>query len=167
MSVRNQSGFTVFEMMIVVVIAAMVTAFAIPAMQETLARSRVSGASEEVSNAMATARNMAVSKRRPLMLNMNGSEWQISQATTSLVLPLQPLQRGTLNPGVTVGWPATQLTFDTNGRVTQTIPVAAPVSWTVSVCDTASRREEGRNVTVSRIGRIQTTKHASAAICNP
>lgn len=165
MSVRTAQGFTIFELMITVTIAAVVTAFAIPAFQDLMARSRVNGAAEEIANAMVTARNMAVSQRRPLMLGMTGSSWSISQATTGG--DLIDLQRGSLDGPVVPTWPAEELTFDAGGRVSQTVPPAAATNWAVSVCDNGSRRERGRNVTVSRVGRIQTTTHATATTCNP
>lgn len=168
MSVRKAKGFTIFEMMVVLAIVAMISAFAIPAFQDVMASTRVNSVAEELSNSIALARNTAISRRRSVILMpaaADAASWTLRlDSKTGQVLSEHRIEdpvRLDYTPDVTV------VTFSPNGYVQQTEPAVAPLDLSVTVCDSSSRREFGRTVTVTRVGRIRSVPNASLATCNP
>lgn len=171
MSVPRMSGFTIFEMMIVVAIVGIVTAFAVPEFRDMMARNRVSAAADEMLNSIASARNTAITRRRTVVVLVTTSGWEVRlDSATGTLLGSHELR----SPVVANYWQAgtmtdvvTQMTFAPSGLVTKSNGTPAPLDLSIRFCDSGSRREIGKDITVSRIGRIILKKHPSAATCNP
>lgn len=169
MSVRKAKGFTIFEMMVVVAIVAIISAFAIPAFQDVMANTRVNSVAEEFTNSVALARNTAISRRRDVAMvpaGVDAASWTMRlDSKTGEILSEHRVEdpvRLDYTPNVTV------IAFNPNGYVEQLEPTpAGPLDLTVTVCDSSSRREFGRTITVNRVGRIRSVANASLATCNP
>lgn len=168
MSVRKARGFTIFEMMVVVAIAAVVSAFAIPAFRNVMANTRVNSVAEEFTNSVALARNTAIARRRTVVLMpaaADAASWTLRlDSKTGQVLSEHQVEepvRLDYTPNVTV------VTFNPNGYVQQTEPAVGPLDLSVTVCDASSRREFGRTITVTRVGRIRSVPNATLTTCNP
>lgn len=61
---RKQRGFTLIEMLVVVVLLAILAAMAYPAYQTTIANNRVKAAQAEITKALSYARSEAISRNR-------------------------------------------------------------------------------------------------------
>lgn len=170
MSVRGNHGFTLIELMVTVAIAVIVTAFAVPAFQDVMVRSRINGQSEELLNSLAEARNAAITRRRTVVFLPNApvaGKWEVRlDSKTGIVLAQHEFKAP-----VALTWPATvvELSFQPSGLVEQTdpVPLGAPASWATMICDAGSNNEIGKNVTLTRMGRLQAAVHAGPVTCNP
>jgi prepilin-type N-terminal cleavage/methylation domain-containing protein len=170
MSVRKVSGFTLFEIMVTVAIAGIVAAFAIPGFQSVMSSSRLNAASQEVANAAALARNTAISRRRTVV-------WQPDTASATPAWNLRldsisgpSLARHVLSSPMTMASTVafSELQFQPNGYVQRkdgTTLAAMDGEW--RLCDSSTRKEVGRSVTISRVGRIRVVPHTDATTCNP
>lgn len=170
MSVRRNKGFTLLESMVVLAILGIVAAFAYPAMQTMQAGSRVRAAATDIAGVIADARAQAVGRQRSLTLTANGGEWKQGW-TLAFTTPIAGVgdlasHRGladsvaiTLNPDLDA------LVFLPNGMVQRDDgnPIASVL---FRVCDADSISETGHDVTLSRLGRTLTRKHADAGVCN-
>lgn len=67
----SEAGYNLVEVMVVLVIAGILLATAVPSMQERNARSRTEGAARELSARMQVARQLAVSKRLPYRMTFD------------------------------------------------------------------------------------------------
>lgn len=169
MSVRKAKGFTILELMITVLIAALIAAFAVPAFRDMLARNRINAISNEVVDALALARNKAVTSRRQVVIQPTGAGW-----TTYLdsVLAANAIGAIQFASPLDITFPVsnpTSVTFEADGRVQNSTPTPSTplVNWTVQICDSSIRDEVGKDVILSRIGRVSVRRHASATTCNP
>jgi type IV fimbrial biogenesis protein FimT len=163
MSLSKAKGFTVFELMITVTIAAVLAAVAIPNFQDMMARNRVSSSTEELVNSIATARNTAVQRRRTVVLRPDTTGWTIRMDTSAG--PLVMRQRFDARMGIAIDVTAKELSFRPSGIVQRS--ATAGLNGTITVCDATSRREVGKDIVVNPIGRIITRNHANVSVCNP
>lgn len=169
MSVRKAKGFTLFEMMITVAIAALVTAFAIPAFQDVMSRTRINATTEELVNSLALARNTAISRRRTVVLvpdPVDIPSWTLHLDTAAGEVLARHRIEGTIR--LTAAVAVEEITFLPSGYVQKTLPLpAAPLDFTLTVCDSSTKKELGRSVTLSRVGRVRAFPNAATSICNP
>lgn len=169
MSVRKAKGFTLFEMMITVAIAAVVAAFAIPGFQDVMSRTRINSTTEELVNSLALARNTAISRRRTVVLVPDAGaipSWTLRLDTSAGEVLSRHRIEGTIRLSSTVN--VEEITFQPSGYVQKTLPAPpAPLDFTLTVCDSSTKKELGRSVTLSRIGRIRAFPNATTSICNP
>lgn len=172
MSVRARSrGFTVFEMMVVAAIVAIVTAIAVPGVRELRVTSRVATMADDISTSMALAKSEAISRRRVVYVVFT----EVSSVTTGWSVRYDNASTGTIlrsytvaSPSVVTRNPANRKTFYFNptGQFFQEDATpASALSMTFTVCDSDSKKEVGRNITVSPVGRILSLRHASATVC--
>lgn len=162
---RKTAGFTILELMATVAIAAVITAFAIPAFQSFMARNRVSALSSEIADSLAFARNTAISKRRTVVWLPASSGWTLRMDGSGGTL----LEAHLITAPTTVAFattPApnvTEITFLPTGQVQRSVPTpsAALTGWSATVCD-AGARVTGSVVTISAAGLI---KKGVGAIC--
>ncbi len=169
MSVRKARGFTLFEMMITVAIAAVVAAFAIPGFQDLMSRTRINGATEELVNSLALARNTAISRRRTVVVRNDAGDipsWTVHlDSATGEVLSRHRID-GTIRINLAAN--ALEITFLPSGYVQKTLPLpVAPLDFTLTVCDSSTKDELGRSVILSRVGRIRQFPNPASNICNP
>lgn len=169
MSVRKARGFTIFEMMVVLAIVAMISAFAIPAFQDVMASTRVNSVAEELTGSIAMARNTAISRRRTVVLvpdPVSFPSWTLHLDSSAGEVLSSHRFEGTVR--LASATDVEEITFMPSGFVQKTLPApAAPLDLVLTVCDSSSRREFGRTLFVTRVGRIRSVPNASLATCNP
>lgn len=168
MSVRKQKGFTVLEMLIVLSIGALLAAFAIPGFQDMSAKNRVNSYAQEVTNMMALARNASVTNRRSVVMQRSGTGWEVRfDNATGTLLSQQQSTPETVQFTIVPGDFA-RVVFDPTGYATvQPTNMTATSPLVIALCDSGSTREMGRNITVTRIGRVSSVQHTTPTTCNP
>jgi prepilin-type N-terminal cleavage/methylation domain-containing protein len=176
MSVRKSQGFTLMELMVTVGVAAIIASFAIPSMRELLTRGRVNGEADQIVSTLALARNTAITTRRNVVLVVHkegwSKGWQLHRDTDpgEVFHDYQPKESTEIT-----GWQGAkttdvvnQIVFNPSGFVERLDPTPkAALDLTLMVCDSDTRLESGRNITMSRIGRIVSTQYPDAGTCNP
>lgn len=75
----KMTGFTLIELMIVVVLLAIFASIAIPSFTQFLANNRLQGAANELRSLLIAARTDAVTKRAPVTVTENSGTWSASQ----------------------------------------------------------------------------------------
>lgn len=82
-------GFTLMEMILVLVIAAMLTAVAVPNMQPAMAAMRLRGAASDIASALRHVRGQALSRGREATFTLNVARhlYRVSGRAKSYALP--------------------------------------------------------------------------------
>jgi type IV fimbrial biogenesis protein FimT len=110
---RCLGGFTLIEMMIVVLIMAVLAALAAPSMRNMILTQRLKTASFDVFAGIVLARSEAIKRNASITLTPNGADWAAGWVTTEpggvVVARQDPLN------GITVTGPAT-VVFNGAGR---------------------------------------------------
>lgn len=171
MSVRRNKGFTLIEILMVILILAIIGGLAVPSVQEAQANARTRSTAADLVTAMAEARNQAGAKQRNISLTRIGGDWAngwIMNLTTPIAgVPDLAAHRGVADPIVVTAAPDVDgLVFQPNGLVQTNLGVAINTVQ-FQVCDSSVRSERGVDVWVSRTGRTGMTRHATNAECNP
>lgn len=169
MSVRRNKGFTLIEILMVILLLAILAGLAIPSVQEAQANARVRSTAADLMTAMAEARNQASGRQRNISLTRIGGDWS-SGWIMNLTLPIAGVpdlaaHRGIADPVTVVPAPDVEgLVFQPNGLVQTNL--GAPIN-TIQfvVCDSSVRTERGWNVWVTRTGRTGWARHATTADC--
>ncbi len=117
---RPRQGFTLTEMLIVVVMVGMLTMITLPKFSGLVERNRLSAAREEIAAAIATARAAAVQKGRTATVRFSGNQMWVTVVTsnagaTTNVVPVKSFM--TLY-NVSVAATDTLFTYDMRGFVT-------------------------------------------------
>lgn len=117
---RSRQGYTLTEMLIVVVMVGMLTMITLPKFSGLVERNRLSAAREEIAAAIATARAAAVQKGRTATLRFSGNQMWVTVVTsnagaTTTVVPVKSFM--TLY-NVSVAATDTTITYDMRGFVT-------------------------------------------------
>ena len=76
---KKTSGFTIIELMIVIVIAAIGIALAVPSFRDLVERKQLGGATEAASQHLKRAKSQAVKRSKPILVDfyVNGDDWAI------------------------------------------------------------------------------------------
>jgi prepilin-type N-terminal cleavage/methylation domain-containing protein len=115
-------GYTLTEMLIVVVVMSLLALFSLPRFQGLYERSRLASARQEIIAAIATARAAAIQKGRASRLTLNGNQLAVtvtsSSGTQTTIIPRMPLDS---LYGISVSAPDSVLAFDVRGFVTTSI----------------------------------------------
>ena len=176
MSVQAGSrGFTIFELMITVAIAAIISAFAIPGFQDLMARNRINSVAEEVATSLASARTTAVTQRRTVVLEPATTEdgWMVYlDCPPSATCPTsQSIESHEVIAPMTITHApstVTEVSFRSSGMVVKSKPTPeAPIDLVITICDEGRTNEIGKDVSISRVGKITSRLHADASTCNP
>lgn len=72
---REQTGFTLIELMVTIAVAAVLVALAVPSFRDLLDKSRLRGATDDIVNLLNTARSSAVKLGRDVNVSINASKW--------------------------------------------------------------------------------------------
>ncbi|MDO9528840.1 MAG: GspH/FimT family pseudopilin [Syntrophales bacterium] len=81
---RSQKGFTLVELMIVVAVMAIMSAFAFPAFQDWMVKNRLNGAARQVMSDLMEARMKAVKENTTVTVaRLNGSDHEYKISTAS------------------------------------------------------------------------------------
>ena len=116
---QGRAGFTLTEMLVVVVVMGTLTMISLPKFAGLQERSRLTSARQEIEAAIATARAAAVQKGRTATLTINGNSLRVTVTsanggTQTVVIPPMPLDSVY---GVTLSATNASITFDMRGFV--------------------------------------------------
>lgn len=75
MAQQKQSGFTLIELMIVVIVLGILVAIALPSFQSTLERRRLVGATDILYANLQYARTEAIKQNQPVQFSINTGTW--------------------------------------------------------------------------------------------
>jgi type IV fimbrial biogenesis protein FimT len=79
----HQSGFTLIELMLVTVIAAVMLGIGIPSFREFTASQAVKNTSFDLAAALLLARSEAIKRNTPVTITMSGADWSGGWTVTS------------------------------------------------------------------------------------
>ena len=147
-------------------------AYAVPNFTDFMARNRDSSAAQEVANSLELARNTAINKKLNVVLVPNSTGWNLYQGTSTGPLldkhvldsrvTITAYQGGVVTAGIN------EITFEPTGRISKTQPTpVASLDMTVQICDSGSRRELGKKLTMNWMGRITVADFPDTTTCNP
>lgn len=112
---RAQRGFTMIELMTVLVVAGVLLSLAIPSFRELLARNRIEGVAAELSTDLQYARSEAVSRNVPVGLIADTNCYTVFVIGTAPASGCTALGTGGVPiKSVTIDGAATNLTFTSN-----------------------------------------------------
>lgn len=146
LSPRAQKGFTLIEMMVVVVLVAILAALAMPSFTTMIANQRVTSAAQELQTLFEFARAESVYKRTESTVTATGQKWQVKVGN-------QVLREATLSDSVSVApGSAGGVAFEVSG---QARPAAGGAPYTLSFSATDATRVQCLSVTGPGLVRLQ------------
>jgi type IV fimbrial biogenesis protein FimT len=159
---RDQSGFTLAELMLALGISAILVAIAVPSMRSFIDNSRIRATSESIQNGLSLARNEAVRRNRTIEFVALTTGWVVRVPGTTAAIQEASGREGrdgltlTFTPG-----DADRITFDAFGRRTTN----ADGSAAITQVDVASSNPPSSGI--YRPLRLQVLATGSARLCNP
>lgn len=146
---RSRQGYTLAEMVIVVVMVGMLSIFAIPKFTVIAESNKITAAREEIAAAIATARAAAVQKGRTATLWFSSNQMWVTVVTSNAgaTTTVVPLKSFTTLYNVSVTPPASSITFDMRGFLSPRLPAPMGVFRIVG----RARRD---SVCVTPVGQI-------------
>lgn len=142
---ERERGFTLIELMIALVIAAILLAAGIPSFKTIMANNRISAATNEISIALNLARSEAIKRGAQVDVTQASGGWskgitvELSDGTDLRVLAGSA---GSIN----ITGSVTKISYYSTGLASTTA--------TFSICDDDRTGETGRQITVTATGRI-------------
>lgn len=113
---KNQGGFSLIELMTVVVVLTLLTLVAAPGMQSLISNQRARSAAHDLISDLILARSEAVKRNRDVVLAPASdwtSGWMVRTAGTAETIG----RRNPLGGGVQVTRSPAQITYDASGRL--------------------------------------------------
>jgi type IV fimbrial biogenesis protein FimT len=158
---RNQSGFTLIELMVAVAVMIILATIAVPAFQTMMKNFQIRNAAESINNGMQKARAEAIGRNKNVefVLGTN-SAWtvQLNDGTTVTNIESRSEKEGSTDvTRVTVPSSATTVTFNALGGVTTNITSGAVTLTRVTLSATGGNKN--LLVDVGASGKIK--------MCNP
>lgn len=156
-----QRGFTLIELVIVLVLAAVLVTLAVPSFQIMLANAQIRTATQALYDGLQLARVEAIRRNERVIFTLGtGSDWTVTVETGPVVLQTRSSSEGTRQATVAVTpGGATRVTFDSLGRVVantggsatiRTLDVDVPTSL-IAAADSKEQR-----VTITTGGAVRT-----------
>jgi len=163
----QHAGFTITEVMVVLIILGVLGAFAAPAMTRLLTTQKVRSASYDLNADLTYARGEAIARGHQITAkSVSGgtdwvSGWEIWDMTASPNVKLR--QQNALAKGIAFTADAQSLTYGRSGRATPTPATATgTVSFTIVPSDTSAVTEMKRCLRLDPSGRPTTAIGACA-----
>ena len=133
MQMTTNRGFTMVEMMMVVMVLAILMAIALPSMRVHMANAEIRGISEEMRSGLELARSEAIRRNTSVRFTRNGSGWNVVIPGTGGVADQQLTMRAPRETPVAVTTSAETITFNASGWTTpfgstMTINLQAPAT---------------------------------------
>jgi type II secretion system protein H len=146
LSPQAQKGFTLIEVMTVVVVVAILAALAAPSFTTMIANQRVTSAAQELQTLFEFARAESVYKRTESTVTATGQKWQVKVGD-------QVLREATLSDAVSVEpGSAGGVAFEVSG---QARPASGGAPYTLSFSTTNATRVQCLSVTGPGLVRVQ------------
>lgn len=135
----SRGGFTVIELLIVVAIAGILIAISANSIGNQIARDRVLRSATVVEGMLAEAGQVAVRRREPVTLTLNGTTLSINRRSTGTVLRSRNFGPGFDLRATLAMTPSTGITIFPNGRASSGVRITVSGSGlTQSVSRTAT-----------------------------
>lgn len=171
----RERGFSLVELMVVVVLIAIIGGIAAPSFVQLTRRSQLSAAGNELVGAMQTARMTAVSRRETVSLcptttgntcaTSLGARWIVlttaGEVIRDITMPANVAVKG--SPNMTSA--NFRMTYGPSGFSRAGTGAAAPTTGTFSVCASNVTGENALDIT-SSMGRVSTRRRAASAACS-
>ena len=161
LSISNQRGFTLIELIIAIAITALLVTLAVPSFNIMLANAQIRTATQALYDGLQLARVEAIRRNeRVLFTNGVGSDWTVTIDADATVVQTRTSSEGTRQATVAVtpnG--ATQVTFDSLGRVVANTDASASITTLdidvpTSLIAAADSKEQ--RVTITTGGAVRT-----------
>lgn len=127
---RHSAGFTIIELMMVVFVAAIFVAVALPSFSTAINNSRLQSASNELASLIQYARSSAVQNNQSMNICVSSGVWSVRKSCTDSSATV--LRSFTPPTGVTVSASVTSLTFRSNGTASSSADLIACTNSTAS-----------------------------------
>lgn len=158
---HREHGFTLVELLLVVVIMGILTAIAMPNFTQLIRSMRIKNASFDVYASIAAARSEAITRNTTVTITPVGGDWAAGWNVTYTPPSLPAVTVKTQNafPGLAITGPAT-LVYSSSGRLATaaTCPSGTPTTVCISLNATNATTPEGRCVTMDLSGRPVSAK---------
>jgi len=120
-AMRAQSGFTLVELMVVIVVLAILVGIGIPGFQRIVAENRATSAANELLATLQFARSAAIAQSRPVTVSPTGSGWDGGWVVETVESPVEALRESpALHPSVSLvslDEEVSQLRFSSTGTL--------------------------------------------------
>lgn len=163
-AIKDEKGFTLIEMMIVVVILSLMLALAMPSYATWIQNTRIRSAAESFTSGLQLARNEAVRRNSDVQFVVGvGSAWTVSCRVVTpgcLAADVTAIQRRAVKEGsssaVTVAASdGATIRFDGFGRMSFPVPVGARVSFNIDNNLLLAADSRDLRVTIDTAGNIR------------
>lgn len=140
------SGFSLVELLIVVVLLGILASIAIPSFQNMIAQGRLSNNSNDLMGAIQFARGEAIKRNQPITLSFNGQDWIVQDANNTL------LRSGSIPDSLSIT--SATIAFAPTGLKTTT------GTSTLCLYSSTGSSDKARKIDVGISGRTSVTKQS-------
>ncbi|MCG8392418.1 MAG: GspH/FimT family pseudopilin [Pseudomonadales bacterium] len=161
---RKELGFTLVEMIVVLTVAAIITAIAIPSFERSTSRSAVKKSARDLVTTLNTARAYAVNRRENIQVVADGgdaaNEWGNPGWVLRLPAGVDGDQSFTAEGDVTIDETEdgiTAFSVGPDGRIYDAAGANTIARMQFDVCPGDSSGVAGRTIEVNQFGRIRNT----------